>query len=205
MKLRYRFTLIELLVVIAIIAILASMLLPALQKAKAQVNSIKCSSNLKQIGSAFQMYANDFDGAMPPDTACFANPFYPTPNVYWSNYLSYNYLGSTKYDLSYSQGAFICPDDKAVHQYQGVGASYGINAVATANTPKLVRFTHPSETYMAGDAKTLRLAMWNDSVAPEYRHRNGLNMVFADSHVSWIKYSLPLISVGAAPWFGYKL
>ncbi len=64
-KRKNSFTLIELLVVIAIIAILAAMLMPALQKARQRAQTTSCLNNLKQFGVASAMYQNEFNGYVP--------------------------------------------------------------------------------------------------------------------------------------------
>jgi prepilin-type N-terminal cleavage/methylation domain-containing protein len=107
------FTLIELLVVIAIIAILASMILPALATAKEKARRISCVSEVKQISLAMMMYVDDnehrYPTRMPDPAAGAAFPCKPCRTIDWRPYATPYLSGTT--NLTNASRVFICPAD----------------------------------------------------------------------------------------------
>ena len=173
------FTLIELLVVVAIIAILAAMLLPALSRARERARQGVCMNNLKQIGLAVYLYAQDYDDWVP-----YYRPF-GSPNPSWHDYL-FPYIPMGKRYEKWR--VWICPSH---YRFIGSGAgiyTYAMNASLPAHFWKLGRMKHATTGFLVSDIKlntvNMRISYASYKEEMGFHHLGKCNILFIDGHVA---------------------
>ena len=177
------FTLIELLVVISIVALLASILLPALRKSWETARKVKCAGNLKQCYLGFIAYADDYAGYLPSPKDHLGSSEWR-----WRYKISPYLNAEGKENIANSKTVFECPSTPTnqVHSYginnriaQGFATDYEYTA------PKLSAFKYPAKRLLLADENeimTIIASYGTDSctIGVEYRHNNRANFLFVD-------------------------
>ncbi len=211
------FTLIELLVVIAIIAILAAMLLPALNQAREKAKSISCASNQKQLGTAVAMYTGDYEDWLLIDRINNG----ATNCIQWRLELSQYICGNVVTDPTDTKirtGAYACPAYENLSGDTNWDGGYGWNfqylGLAQPNRKKIQHVEEPSNTVMIADAgendtEGFRSArVYYPTGGARFmaiRHSDGINITWGDGHVSYKKENELRAGVGGDQNWYYKI
>ena len=196
MKRRF-FTLIELLVVIAIIAILAAMLLPALNRARDRSKTVNCVSNLKQLGQALLLYSGDWNGFAPP-----ANYGAAVEPIWCTTLKEKGYL--------HGDALLTCPSQASAPSI-GIYPHYGINHRVVRSHTEGVRLSSiRTATLLAADTWIANVRNNPDTSSgyytfsrsyvydsdggafqgvPASRHGGRTNFLWVDGHVATENYN----------------
>ncbi|MEI6501311.1 MAG: DUF1559 domain-containing protein [Armatimonadota bacterium] len=201
-KSRRGFTLIELLVVIAIIAILASILFPVFARAREQARKVSCASNLKQIGLACHMYAQDYDEIFPADNhVCNSHlrltgelmPYVKNTQIFYCPSAATAGLTSligceanqmlgniSYYYFSYDQLPTKAPASASPDYIGWVDRSFMVTSVGWGNNTRIMTEQWDTDYWLASDwfCKPTNQRVHGGSLA-------SINVVYLDGHVKY--------------------
>ena len=215
---RRGFTLIELLVVIAIIAILAAILFPVFAQAREAARKAACQSNLKQLGNAVLMYAQDFDELLPSSGSTsgtdIAGLLYPYTRQgrlgIWTcpSHAGFPPDGSWTSSYGYNWQYLLAPGPDYPHTGWNGFDNPGVNLAFLARPADTLFFLDQSKpvdnpnlwTYLVRPGDLTDPYSMNGMGWPAFRHHKQANALFGDGHVKTVKSSMGQVGSESTYW-----